>query len=102
MPITLDTLEQNNFELQGSTYTRIFFSVVNTAVLHNPRLVESSDMEELSTGKANSKLQANFRLHGRWVTLTSASFKGQLYICVYMLVPEDNGYIKTFTEQPKC
>ena len=38
------TLEQHGFELHESTYTRIF-SIINTAGLHDPGLVESSEVE---------------------------------------------------------
>lgn len=40
------TLEPHKFELQGSAYRQIFFSIVNTTVLHGPQLVESRDVEE--------------------------------------------------------
>ena len=40
------TLEQQEFELHGSTYIWSFFlSVVNTEVLHDLLLVESTDLE---------------------------------------------------------
>ena len=42
------TLEQHRFELHEFTYTWIFFSIVNTTVLHDPSaVVESADMVEL-------------------------------------------------------
>lgn len=44
------TLEQHGLKLIGSTYTQIFFSIVNIIVLHNLVLVESSgiaDTEEI-------------------------------------------------------
>ena len=40
------TLEQIRFELCGSTYMWIFFSTVNTTVLHDQRLVESMNVEQ--------------------------------------------------------
>lgn len=39
------THEHHKFELCGSFYTRIFFLLVNTVVLHNTLLVESMDPE---------------------------------------------------------
>ena len=46
------TLEQNGFELHGSTSTRILFSVVGIIVQHDPWLVESEDGRTLRCGGA--------------------------------------------------
>lgn len=39
--------EKHRFELCGSTYIQIFFSIVNATVLHDLWLAESSDMDML-------------------------------------------------------
>lgn len=58
------TLEQHMFELCQSTYTQIFFSVVNSIVLHNLWLVEPVDgdwgMEEPWIQGADYKLYMDF------------------------------------------
>ena len=66
-----------------------FFSVVNTIVLHDRQLVESSDvepltqrsccMEKLCIWSADYNLQADFRICRGSAPLTPALFKGQLY-----------------------
>ena len=39
------TVEQHGFERHGFTYMWIFYSVLNTTILHYPGLVESADVE---------------------------------------------------------
>ena len=53
------------------------FSVVNTTVLHDPWLVESADMEEPETERADYQPYANSQLHGGPVPLPPSLFKGQ-------------------------
>lgn len=55
-------LEQQAYELCRSTYTKIFFSIVNTTALHTPRLVESADGEPQYRG-STAMLLVNFQLH---------------------------------------
>lgn len=71
-------LEQHGFEL-------LFYSTVNTTVLHNPPLVKSVvgrttvDTKGPWTWRASYKLYSNFQLHNRLVIPTTALFKGQLH-----------------------
>ena len=60
-----------------------FFSVVNPAVLHDPRLVESArcrtlDVEEPRIRRAIDKLYVDFPLPGGSAPLTPVLYKGQL------------------------
>ena len=66
------TPEQCRLELHGSTS----FSVVNTAVLRDPRLVEPKDTESLPYMEDQLYAQC---LHGGSSPLTPLLFKGQLY-----------------------
>ena len=43
---------------------RVFLSIISAA-LHNPRLAESTDMQEARTCRANRELHAGFQLPGR-------------------------------------
>ena len=61
------TLEEHGLELWGSICTWVF-SIVNTTVLHDPRLVESEDtepliMEQQHIRRADYKLLGDFQLH---------------------------------------
>ena len=56
-----------------------FFSIVNTTVPPDPRLVESTDVEELPIRRADYQLYVDFRPCGESEPLTSTLFKGQLY-----------------------
>lgn len=71
------TLEQNGFELCGSTCTQSFFNS-NTTTLYNPLLVESMDVDPWIQ-RTNYKLYANFQLHGGLAPLTLTLVMGQLY-----------------------
>ena len=63
------TLKHCGFELHGPTYTWIFFFLtVNTTVLYNLWLLESTNVEELWIWRADSH------------RLTTMLFKGQLDI----------------------
>lgn len=62
------TLEQYGFELHGP-HICAFLSVVNTAVLLDPWLVESEDAEP-RLQRENYKLHLDFRLWGGLVSLT--------------------------------
>ena len=78
------TLEQHRFELCRSIYSQIFFSKVNTTVLHNLQLTNpriwnwryrgTIDMVELPIQKANHKLYVDFWLHGVLSPLTTVLF----------------------------
>ena len=70
------TLEQHGLELRGSTYTWIFFPVVNTTVLHDLLLVESGGAEELLTERAVWKLYSDFPLCRELAPLTPLVVQG--------------------------
>ena len=60
------TLEQHGFEPRGSTYTWISFSVLNTKGLHDPQLVESTNVEPQIQ-------RANYVIHGFFFLLHRGS-----------------------------
>lgn len=49
--MTLNNMGLNCLDMSGSTYTWVFFPVVNTRVLHNLELVESADTVQLHYAK---------------------------------------------------
>ena len=55
-------LEKHRFELCGSTYIQILFSIVNATVLHDPTLFEFVDMEEPQMWRAEYKLYVDCQL----------------------------------------
>lgn len=73
------TLEQLEFELHRSTYIWGFFSIVNTTVLLDSRLVESMVMEESRIWRADYRLYSDFWLFEGSAPLTPAFFKDQVY-----------------------
>ena len=85
----------NNTGVNAQVHLHVdFFSMVNTTLLYNLRLVESAmlnlgyrgtkDMEVL--GRTNSKLHMNILMAGRVSTPIPRLFKGQLYKKMYNLV----------------
>ena len=78
-------LEKHRFELCGSTYIQIFFSIVNATVLHDPTLFEFVDMEEPQMWRAEYKLYMDFQLCGGPVPLTLCFSRViQLYFQFYL------------------
>ena len=69
------TLEQHEFELQESTYTQIFFSIINTTVVQDPI---SSMGCGTARQKANYNLYWDFSLLKGAALLTLTLFKSQL------------------------
>ena len=63
---------------------QIFFSIVNTSVIHNSWLVESADAEpqirknHILYTERDYKLSVVFQLWGGWALLTPTLFKDQL------------------------
>ena len=84
VPLTLD---HQGFERHGSTYTRIVYSMVNTAALQGLRLAESTDAESWIQ-RADYKDYKLYKILTVRVAapLASALFKGQLCVCVCVCV----------------
>lgn len=81
--------EQHRFELGRSTDTQIFYSVVNTSVLHNPRFAEPQDVEEGTTGTEQPHTQrADSKCRFSTVQGVSAPHlvvQGSVVLCFFFL-----------------
>ena len=73
--------EQHGFELCRYTYTWIFFQKICIILPHDPRLVESMDVE-LQIWRAEYKVICGFSAAWGLAPLTHALFKGQLYVWI--------------------
>lgn len=78
----------NNLDLNHAIYLYVdfFFLSRNIAVSLSPWLVESTDWNSRDTGThdvlwmVDSKLEADFQQHGRWVPLIPTKLRATIYV----------------------